>query len=265
MEDEEELDEFEKKLLAELEEEDENDNDNDEVKEEATEPKDKVTEKQKGDTQMSRLSALADWKKTTEEEEKKEGNGGGKFWKPVVGKNRIRLLPGSYEGDLPFVSYSQHYVGGKFIVVAQQDNPLTRQGWLEHNEHKDSDPEAAKKARAKWLPSKSVAVNIIDRADEDAKPKIWVTSEVRMMEIISLIDDYGDFFDVEDARDIILNRVGTGPGTKYNLVPAPKATFLSDNADEIETILEQAEDLDDWLANQIVKTSELEKIVEANA
>lgn len=258
MNEEEELDKFEQLLLKDLEEDDE-------VKEKAISPNDTVTEKKTekktGEKQMSRLDAMRNFKKETEEAQENSGGGSNTFFKPTVGKNRIRLLPGEFDKGLPFVQYFQNYIDGKFIVVQSADNPLSRKGWELHNEYKDTDPDAAKAARAKWLSSKTIAVNIVQVGEEDATPKIWVTSEKRIFEIIELIEDYGDFWDVDGGRDLILTRKGTGQGTKYSLVPAPEPSAL-ENADEI---LEQMEDLDDWLANQIVKTSELEKIVEANA
>ena len=253
MAEEEEWDKFEKILLEGL----EGDLTEEDLKQVETEEKIEET----GDKKMSNLENLKNWKKETEEAQKNAGGGSNKFFKPVEGKNRIRLLPGSFENQLPFVTYSQNYIGGRFIVVPSEDNPLTRKGWELHNELKDSDPDAAKAARGKWLSNRTIAVNIIVVDEEDATPKIWVTSESRIMEIISLIDDYGDLFDVDKGRDIILTRNGSGQGTKYGLVPAPEPSKLK-NATEI---LEQCEDLDDWLKGQIVTIAELEKIVEANS
>ena len=244
------VDEFEQMLLDDLKED---------VKELEKDVVQVLTIKENGDRNMN-IENLKSWREEAEKESE-GGNGSGKFFKAESGKNRIRLLPGSYDKDLPFVQYSQNYIGGKFVVVPSEDNPLSRKGWELHNEFKDSDPDQAKAARGKWLPSKMVAVNVIDQDAEDKVPQIWVTSEKRMFEIVDLIDEYGDFFDVDKGRDLILTRSGTGQGTKYSIVPAAKPSKL-EGADEI---LSQCEDLDDWLKSQMKTFAELEKIVEAQA
>lgn len=223
-------DEFEKELLSQFDEED------------------KKGEQKK----MSNLDKMHEWAQAQKENKESGGGGNSKFFKAKEGKNILRLIPGNYDG-LPFVMYDQCYVGGKFYCVKDAGhNPFSIEGWKLHNEFKDSDPDAAKKARRKWLPTETVAVNVL----VEGEVKIWVTSTNRMQEIIALSEDY-PVFDLDKGHDIYLTRKGKGITTKYTLLPAPKATATKVNEDDIT-------DLDDWLRDQWSSEKEMETAVRMN-
>lgn len=235
MSDQEELNKFEKQLL-------------DSILEDEDKQKNKAT---KGETKMAKINSelLKEWAKKVENPEKSGGKGN--YFKAKQGKNVIRLLPIKTVEDLPFKKFYQHVINGKFYSTSEEQNPLTQKGWDLHNQFKDSDPEAAKEARRKYLPSERVACNVMAEGAE--KPQVWITSAKQMAEIVELMDDYGDFFDIDEGRDLILTRTGTGLATRYTLVPAPSTSKL-ENAD---AVMEQIIDLDDWFREQEATNQQL--------
>jgi hypothetical protein len=208
-------------------------------------------DEKQGATKMN-SDLLKEWSKQVSEPRKSE-KGNSKFYKACEGKNTLRLLPGEYgETKLPFVIYKQTYVGGKYYVLRDGENPFTVEGWRLHNEFKDSNPAEAKKARQKWLPSDTVAVNVL----VDGAAKIWVTSPTRMQEIIALMDDWGDFFSLDEGRDIVLTRTGTGLLTKYAITPGKDESKIEMPADAI--------DLNTWIEEQYASPETMAAVVAIN-
>ena len=136
-----------------------------------------------------------------------------------------------------------HYGVGRFPIVA-----LTNWG------EKDPIVEFAKKLRkssesenwklAKKLdPKLRVFAPVIVRGEEEKGVRIFEFSKTVYMELLSIADDedYGDFSDVAEGYDFVVNatKVQDRPGFSLNLRPKPKQTPLSKDAAQIETWLEE--------------------------
>ena len=173
------------------------------------------------------------------------------YWKPKAeGKFQIRFVPSKLNKDNPFQEIFMHYGIGKFPIVA-----LTNWG--------ENDPvvEFSKKLRtssdsenwrlAKQLdPKMRVFAPVIVRGEEDKGVRLFEFSKTIYMELLSIADDedYGDFTDVAEGFDFVVNasKVQDRPGFALSLRPKPKQTPLSSDASQITT----------WLENQPILLEE---------
>lgn len=173
------------------------------------------------------------------------------YWKPKAeGKYQIRFVPSKINKDNPFQEIFMHYGVGKYPIVA-----LTNWG--------ENDPivEFSKKLRtssdsenwrlAKQLdPKMRVFAPVIVRGEEDKGVRLFEFSKTIYMELLSIADDedYGDFTDINQGFDFVVNasKVQDRPGFALSLRPKPKQTPISEDADQVKT----------WLENQPILLEE---------
>ena len=151
------------------------------------------------------------------------------YWKPrQEGKYQIRFVPSLINQKNPFQEVQMHYGVGKFPIVA-----LTNWG------EKDPIVDFTKKLRtttdsenwrlAKKLdPKLRVFAPVIVRGEEDKGVRLFEFSKTIYMELLSIADDedYGDFTDVAEGFDFVVNasKVQDRPGFALSLRPKPKQT-----------------------------------------
>ena len=167
------------------------------------------------------------------------------YWKPKEeGKYQIRFVPSKLDTPTkPFQEVFMHYGVGRFPIVA-----LTNWG------EKDPIVEFAKQLRkssesqnwslAKKLdPKLRVFAPVVVRGEEDKGVRLFEFSKTIYMELLSIAEDedYGDFSDVAEGHDFVVNatKVQDRLGFNLNLRPKPKQTPLSKDAKQIETWLEE--------------------------
>ena len=172
--------------------------------------------------------------------------GSGNYYKPEVGRNVIRVLPGVGEMGVAFwQQVGTHYVSGatftcpRFTVdkpcpICEKVSELYRAG------------DAASKDMASDLRMrKSYWVNVVDRAKEESGVQIYTPGVTVFGSIYGLVmdPDYGAVYDPEDGRDITITRAGTGMETKYEVYPRPNESPLSKDPKVMREWLETAMDL----------------------
>jgi hypothetical protein len=83
---------------------------------------------------------------------------------------------------------------------------------------------------------------VIVRGEEDKGVRLFEFSKTIYMELLSIADDedYGDFTDVVEGFDFVVNasKVVDRPGFALSLRPKPKQTPLSEDANLVSTWLE---------------------------
>ena len=99
-------------------------------------------------------------------------------------------------------------------------------------------------------PKMRVFAPVIVRGEEDKGVRLFEFSKTIYMELLSIADDedYGDFTDVAEGFDFVVNasKVQDRPGFALSLRPKPKQTPLSSDASQITT----------WLENQPILLEE---------
>lgn len=165
------------------------------------------------------------------------------YWKPrQEGKYQIRFVPSVINKNNPFQEIYMHYGVGKYPIVALSN-------WGEQDPIVDftkklrttSDSENWRLAK-KLDPKLRVFAPVIVRGEEDKGVRLFEFSKTIYMELLSIADDedYGDFTDVSEGFDFIVNasKVQDRPGFALSLRPKPKQTPLSEDANQVNTWLE---------------------------
>ena len=173
------------------------------------------------------------------------------YWKPKAeGKYQIRFIPSKINKDNPFQEIFMHYGVGKFPIVALtnwgEDDPI-----VEFSKKLRKSSESENWRLAKQLdPKMRVFAPVIVRGEEDKGVRLFEFSKTIYMELLSIADDedYGDFTDVAEGFDFVVNasKVQDRPGFALSLRPKPKQTPLSSDASQITT----------WLENQPILLEE---------
>jgi hypothetical protein len=167
------------------------------------------------------------------------------YWKPKQeGKFQIRFVPSKINKDNPFQEIFMHYGVGKYPIVALtnwgEKDPIVE---FTKQLRKTSDPENWRLAK-KLDPKLRVFAPVVVRGEEEKGVRLFEFSKTIYLELLSIADDedYGDFSDVAEGFDFVVNasKVQDRPGFALSLRPKPKQTPLSKDASQIE----------DWLENQ---------------
>tara|TARA_R100001463_G_scaffold128354_1_gene186811 strand:- start:112 stop:942 length:831 start_codon:yes stop_codon:yes gene_type:complete len=173
------------------------------------------------------------------------------YWKPKAeGKYQIRFVPSKINKDNPFQEIFMHYGVGKYPIVALtnwgEDDPI-----VEFSKKLRKSSESENWRLAKQLdPKMRVFAPVIVRGEEDKGVRLFEFSKTIYMELLSIADDedYGDFTDVAEGFDFVVNasKVQDRPGFALSLRPKPKQTPISEDADQVKT----------WLENQPILLEE---------
>ena len=173
------------------------------------------------------------------------------YWKPKAeGKYQIRFVPSKINKDNPFQEIFMHYGVGKYPIVALtnwgENDPI-----VEFSKKLRKSSESENWRLAKQLdPKMRVFAPVIVRGEEDKGVRLFEFSKTIYMELLSIADDedYGDFTDVAEGFDFVVNasKVQDRPGFALSLRPKPKQTPLSSDASQITT----------WLENQPILLEE---------
>jgi len=135
------------------------------------------------------------------------------FWKPKAGKHQIRIVPSKFNTSTPFREVYFHYGYTKGPILA-----LTNWG--------EADPilEAAQKLRKsdnpdhwqmakKITPKMRVFAPVVVRGEEDKGVRLWEFGKEIYTQLmnIAMNEDYGDFTDIQDGRDFVIEDVAPEP------------------------------------------------------
>ena len=173
------------------------------------------------------------------------------YWKPKAeGKYQIRFVPSKINKDNPFQEVFMHYGVGKYPIVALtnwgEDDPI-----VDFTKKLRKSSESENWRLAKQLdPKMRVFAPVIVRGEENKGVRLFEFSKTIYMELLSIADDedYGDFTDVAQGFDFVVNasKVQDRPGFALSVRPKPKQTPLSSDASQITT----------WLENQPILLEE---------
>jgi hypothetical protein len=171
------------------------------------------------------------------------------FWKPKVGKHQIRIVPSKFNKSTPFREVYFHYGYTKGPILA-----LTNWG--------EADPiaEAAQKLRKsdnpdhwqmakKISPKMRVFAPVIVRGEEQMGVRLWEFGKEIYTQLmnIAMNEDYGDFTDIQDGRDFIVEGVDDVVAgrkvVKCILTPRVKTTPITEDANALKTYLEEQPDI----------------------
>lgn len=166
------------------------------------------------------------------------------FFKPIVGKQTIRVVPSKFNKDNPFKEIYFHYgIGSKTLLSPinfNEKDPIVDFAAQLRKSKEREDWVLAKKLD----PKMRVFIPIVVRGEEDKGVKLWGFGKEMYMAFLNLADneDIGDYTDIIHGKDIIITTIGKeSTGTDYNkstIMPRMKETPLSDDKELVKRLLE---------------------------
>lgn len=181
-----------------------------------------------------------------------------KTWKPVKGKNKIRVLP-SWRGgeDMQFFhDFGQHFVKnskGELEAVYlctektyQRECPVCQsigQG-IKHC-HDDDTLKLLKQANS----SQRYLMNVLVLSEPDEskrmEPQVMEVGITVFESICEIIGEYGDITQLKGGVDLVITREGTSvQDTKYTVIPSPKSIEVP------ASIMAKVTNLDEYVAQE---------------
>jgi hypothetical protein len=158
------------------------------------------------------------------------GGGGSKasefMWKPVVGKQQVRIVPYAFDKNNPFQEMHFHYEIGKRTMVSPisfgRPDPIVEFAEKLKKSGDKDDWKLGKKIEPKFR----VYVPVIVRGLEHEGVKFWSFGKQIYTELLSIISDpdYGDITDLMSGRDITVEytaaeKEGAFPTTAVRVKP----------------------------------------------
>ena len=128
------------------------------------------------------------------------------FWKPVKGKQTVRIVPYKFSPENPFIELKFHYgLGGKTYISPDtfgRPDPVVE---FANKLKKTGDKEDWKKGRT-LEPKMRTYAPVIVRGQESEGIKFWGFGKQVYEEILNIINDpdYGDITDLTTGRDILV-------------------------------------------------------------
>lgn len=171
------------------------------------------------------------------------------FWKPTVGKQTIRVVPSKFNKNNPFTELWFYYGIKKFGLLSLSKNFNEKDPISEFVKKLREDKDRESWILAKKLDAKiRIFVPVVERGKESEGVKLWQFGKEVYMEFLNLIDndEVGDFTDVMNGRDIIVNTVGPeSTKTNYNkstIQPKMSTSVLTEDKDLLKELLENQPD-----------------------
>jgi len=158
------------------------------------------------------------------------GGGGNKanehMWKPVVGKQQVRIVPYAFDKNNPFQEMYFHYEIGKRTMVSPSSfgrpDPIVEFAEKLKKSGDKDDWKLGKKIEPKFR----IYAPVIVRGLEHEGVKFWSFGKQIFTELLSIISDpdYGDITDLMNGRDITVEytaaeKEGAFPTTTVRVKP----------------------------------------------
>lgn len=174
------------------------------------------------------------------------------FWKPSTGKTTIRIVPSAYNASFPFTELKFHYNISKFPMIALSN--YGKQDPIEEfvKELRSTSDKDNWSLSGKLSPKTRIFAPVIVRGEEDKGVRLWSFGVNIYKALLALAedDDIGDFTDVINGWDMVVEQTPGNPYPTTTVRIKPKTSALTDNKDLLEKWLkEQPNPLDCYTPN----------------
>ena len=166
------------------------------------------------------------------------------FWKPTNGKHTVRILPSVYDPSFPFKELKFHYGIGKYPMLALSN--FGKQDPVEEfvkELRKTSDKENWSLS-GKLSPKTRIFAPVIVRGEEDKGVRLWGFGTTIYKALLALAEDedIGDFTDVMNGYDMVVEQTPGNPYPTTTVRIKPKTSVLSDDNAKVELWLKEQPD-----------------------
>ena len=168
------------------------------------------------------------------------------YWKPKEeGKYQIRIVPSKLDPKNPFQEVFVHYGFSKFPIYALtnwgEKDPIVE---FAAQLRKTNDKENWSLAK-KLDPKMRVFAPVIVRGEEEKGVRLWEFGKEIYMQLLGIAEDedYGDYTDINEGRDltvdVVKGDIGGRQGLKSSIRVKPKTSTLSSDASSIQKFLKE--------------------------
>jgi len=168
------------------------------------------------------------------------------YWKPKEeGKYQIRIVPSKLDPKNPFQEVFVHYGFSKFPIYALtnwgEKDPIVE---FATQLRKTNDKENWSLAK-KLDPKMRVFAPVIVRGEEEKGVRLWEFGKEIYMQLLGIAEDedYGDYTDISEGRDltvdVVKGDIGGRQGLKSSIRVKPKTSALSSDASLIQKFLKE--------------------------
>lgn len=166
------------------------------------------------------------------------------FWKPTNGKHNVRILPSVYDPSFPFKELKFHYNIGKFPMIALSN--FGKQDPIEEfvKELRKTSDKDNWSLSGKLSPKTRVFAPVIVRGEEDKGVRLWSfgTNIYKALLALAEDEDIGDFTDVMNGYDMVVEQTPGNPYPTTTVRIKPKTSPLSKDNKEVELWLKEQPD-----------------------
>ena len=163
------------------------------------------------------------------------------FWKPQLGKQTIRIVPSAFDPAFPFKELKFHYGIGKYPMVALSN--FGKQDPIEEfvKELRKTNDKDNWSLSGKINPKTRIFAPVVVRGEEEKGVRLWGFGVTIYKALLALAEDedIGDFTDVINGWDMVVEQVQGNPYPETTVRIKPKQTPLSDNNDEVDLWLKK--------------------------
>lgn len=160
------------------------------------------------------------------------------FWKPENGKSVVRIVPSKYDKDNPFTELMMHQVKGMFRGPVLALTNFGKQDPIEEfrQQLQNLGGKENWSLSGKIQPRARYFVPVIVRGEEDKGVRLWSIGVSLYKALLSLAADeeIGDFTDVVNGTDMIVERTPGNPYPETSIRPKRNSSPLSDDPAQVE-------------------------------
>lgn len=176
------------------------------------------------------------------------------FFKPQPGTYNIRVLPSKFDKENPFREIFVHYGFTKYPLFALtnwgEQDPIvekSKEVLAEAKKTRDKDDYQLGK---KLEPKARYFTPVLVRGQEDRGAVLWEIGIGTLNKLIAIADneDYGDYTDIQDGRDLVVEFVKTEKMGKsinecQSILPRGKSSPITTDSKLLESLLSNQPDI----------------------
>ena len=163
------------------------------------------------------------------------------FWKPTNGKHTLRILPSAFNPSFPFSELKFHYGVGKYPMLALSN--FGKQDPIEEfvKELRKTSDKDNWSLSGKLSPKTRVFAPVVVRGEEDKGVRLWGFGTTIYKALLALAEDedIGDFTDVMNGYDMVVEQTPGNPYPTTTVRIKPKTSVLSDDNAKVDLWLKE--------------------------
>lgn len=176
------------------------------------------------------------------------------FFKPQPGTYNVRVLPSKFDRENPFREVLIHYGFTKYPLLAltnwnEQDPIIEKSREILSEAKKTRDKEMYELGK-KLEPKARYFISVLVRGQEERGAVLWEVGVSTLNKLIAIAEneDYGDFTQIEDGRDLVIEfekteKMGKTITECKSILPRGKSSPITTDASILDKLLNEQPDV----------------------